>query len=158
MSDPRDPQDPYGDRLPPELDPRRGRSARGSRSGRDARSSRDNRDSRESRDGRDSRPARSADSGRPRSRGALPPELDPRRPRSSARSSRDRAAAAPATRPRHRGRIIKIIAAVVSVGVLITSGALWGLYRQVNANVTHIAALPGDAENHGGSGQDIDGS
>src|SRR5262249_47737874 len=97
--------------------------------------------------------------------GDLPPELDPRAGRPPRRPSGDAERAAPpaSSRPArpdrpaqqapkqpvapgvipHRTAVgLKIIAAVASVAVLITSGALWGYWRNFNAHVNHLGSVP----------------
>ncbi|HVX46670.1 MAG TPA: LCP family protein [Mycobacteriales bacterium] len=112
----------------------------------------------------------------------LPPHLDPRRGQTSRRSSgsgrspagrsagrRSSRSAAPAVAGRHSrsaGRpartrrrsspwatAIKVIAAVVSIVVLVTSGVMWGFYRDFNGKVERLAVT----KTGGGGSHDIDG-
>jgi LCP family protein required for cell wall assembly len=166
------------DGLPPEFDPRRGQPPRGPRGGDPRGRSPRGQDPRypapdDSRGGGSaggygggSRGGRGPGDGYPGgrrgndSRGALPPELDPRGPgayRPEGLSGYDlpassRAAGRP-TPPRRHSPIVgalRVSAAFLSVLVLVASGVMWFLYRDFTTKVDRVNAI-------GATHDDVDG-
>jgi len=147
--------------LPPELDPRRGRSRPASAGGWQG----DQRQAgqRAQDQGSAARPS-AGTAGAP-----LPPELDPRGRRAAARAGAAgsrapagrRATPPPPGRPRsdlaHGALLgVKIVATLCSLLVLIGSGWAWATYRKFNADITRVNAISakGKAANGGIDGKD----
>jgi LCP family protein required for cell wall assembly len=128
--------------LPPELDPRRGRSRPERPAGRNGQSV----------------PSASRP---PVGGAALPPELDPRgRPAGRARRA---PGPPPAGRPAGRSDLLhgvslglRIVATLCSLLVLVGSGWAWATYRNFNADITRVNAISprGKAANGGIDGKD----
>lgn len=105
--------------------------------------------------------------GRPGPDDPLPPELDPRRGRSKRTRRTSESAPEPVAATNGgvalwAGRGAKVLAATLSVVVLVGSGVLWGWYRDIDAKVTYVAgAIPGEKKDPDkpGRGQvpDVDG-
>jgi LCP family protein required for cell wall assembly len=148
---------PAGGELPPELDPRRGRSRPAGRGGIDP-------------GGQGNRNTEGRGGPRPGEPGAaLPPELDPRGRRAGRAQQaavNGRPSGQPAARPpRSRSRSellhgavlgLRIILTICSLLVLVGSGWAWATYRNFNADISRVHAISakGKAANGGIDGKD----
>ncbi|MDX6202688.1 MAG: hypothetical protein QOJ83_2188 [Frankiales bacterium] len=80
--------------------------------------------------------------------GELPPELNPRGPRSGPRGKTPWSAPASKVAKRSRGqRIAGWVAAVASVCVLLAAGGFWVVYHSIFGNIAHINAFDALAKN-----------
>jgi LCP family protein required for cell wall assembly len=133
-----DPNNGSGE-LPPHLDPRRGRPSRNGRAANDR--------------GGNGR----GESGRVQNGGleygSLPPHLDPRGSRSARRAAERRRRNSQATL--HGALIgVKVIAAALSLAVVLGSGWAWATYRTFNANIKRLQIH----SNSSAAAKNIDGS